>query len=87
MSYSQRNNRQRTTAMNTLLLLAAAGLSVDALVHFFIILAIVALIVWGIIALLKVMGWTIPQPVWIVFTVLAGIFLIVWLAKIFGFAV
>lgn len=34
----------------------------------------------------KYMGWTIPQPVWIVFTVLAGIFLIVWLARIFGFA-
>lgn len=72
--------------MNTLL--AAAGLfSVDALIHAFIVLAIVALIIWGVVALLRYMGWAIPQPVWIVLTVLGGIFLIVWLARVFGYAV
>lgn len=75
--------------MNALLLLAdAAGLpSVGALVHVFIILAIVALIVWGVIALIRYSGWVIPQPVWIVLTVLGGIFLIVFLARIFGYAI
>ena len=70
------------------ILLAAASLfSVDALIHAFIVLAIVALIIWGVIALLKYMGWTIPQPVWIVLTVLGGIFIIVWLARVFGYAI
>lgn len=73
--------------MNALFLAAVSALSVDALIHFFIILAIIVLIVWGIIALIKCMGWAIPQPVWIVLTVLGGIFLIVWLARIFGYAV
>lgn len=70
--------------MNALLL---AAISVDALVHFFIILAIICLVLWGVKALLAYMGVAIPQPVWIVLTVLGGILLIVWLAKLFGYAV
>lgn len=73
--------------MNALILAAAASFSIDALIHAFIVLAIVALIVWGIVALIKWAGWTIPQPVWIVLTVLGGIFLIVFLARIFGFPI
>lgn len=73
--------------MNTLLLAVASVLSVDALIHFFIVLAIIVLVVWGIIALVRCMGWAIPQPVWIVLTVLGGIFLILMLAKVFGYAI
>lgn len=74
--------------MNALLvpLLLAAG-SLDPLIHAFIVLAIVALIVWGVLALLRSLGWTIPQPVMIVLYVLGGIFLIVWLARAFGYAI
>ncbi len=68
--------------------LADAALpSVGALIHIFLVLAIVALIVWGVISLIRYSGWTIPQPVYIVLTVLGGIFLIVWLAKVFGYAI
>lgn len=73
--------------MNLLILAASSMPSIDGLIHVFIILAIVALIVWGVISLLQYMGWTIPRPVWIVLTVLGGIFLIVWLARIFGYSV
>lgn len=74
--------------MNPLLFLADAALpSIGALVHVFLVLAVVALIVWGIVALLRYAGWTIPQPVWIVLTVLGGIFLIILLARVFGYAV
>lgn len=74
--------------MNSIVLLAQAGLpSISVLIHVFIWLAIVALIVWGVVALLRYAGWAIPQPVWIVLTVLGGIFLIIMLAKVFGYAV
>lgn len=73
--------------MNSLILAAAGTLSVDALVHFFLVAAIIALIVWGLVALIKSAGWAIPQPVWIVLTVLVGIFLIVFIARLFGYAV
>lgn len=74
--------------MNPLIFLADAALpSIGALVHVFLVLAVVALIVWGIVALLRYAGWTIPQPVWIVLTVLGGIFLIILLARVFGYAV
>jgi hypothetical protein len=78
-----------TVSMNALLLVADAVAlpSVAGLVHIFIVLAIVALIVWGVIALIRYAGWTIPQPVWIVLTVLGGIFLIVFLARVFGYAI
>jgi len=73
--------------MNTLTaLLAAAGSlpSTSALISLFVYVAIAVLVVWGVIALVKWSGWVIPQPVWIVLTVLGGIFLIVMIARFFG---
>lgn len=77
----------RMCGMNSLLVSLAAVGSIDPLIHAFIVLAILALIVWGVFALIRYMGWTIPQPVIIVLTVLLGIFLIVWLARAFGYAI
>lgn len=76
-----------TGGMNALLLAAAASFSVDGLIHAFIVLAIVALIIWGVFALVRYMGWAIPQPVIIVLTVLVGILMIVWLARLFGYSI
>lgn len=67
------------------LLLALALPSTGSLVGIIVWVAILALVIWGIIALVRWSGLTIPQPVVIVFTVLVGIFLILLLARIFGF--
>lgn len=74
--------------MNALSLLAAAGSlpSTSGLIGLFIWVAVAALVIWGIIALVKWSGIPIPQPVWIILTVLGGIFLIVLIARFFGYA-
>ncbi len=74
--------------MNALLLLAAGLPSVGSLIHIVIVLAIVAIIVWGIFAILRSFpNFKIHPVVWIVLTVLVSIFLIVWLAGLFGYPV
>ncbi len=72
--------------MNILAILAALP-ATGGLVQLFVYVAIAALVVWGIIALVRWSGVPIPQPVIIVLTVLVGIFLILLLARAFGFAV
>jgi len=61
--------------------------STTGLVQLFIYIAIAALIIWGIIALVRWSGLPIPQPVWIILTVFVGIFCIIALARLFGYAV
>jgi len=64
-----------------------AILNISALLQMLIYLAIVGLIIWGIFALLRHFGLAIPQPVMIVLYVLAGVALILFLARAFGVAV
>lgn len=73
--------------MNPLLFPLAALPSTAGLVQLLIYAAIAALIIWGIVALVRWSGIPIPQPVWIILTVLVGVFCIVWLARLFGYAV
>jgi len=71
--------------MNTLSLLATGSLgSTSGLVGLLIYVAIVAVVVWGIIALVKWSGITIPQPVYIILVCLVCIFLILLIARAFG---
>lgn len=71
--------------MTPLLILAAINTS--ALLQSFIILAIACVIFWGIAELLKWWGVTIPRPIVIVLTVLIGVALIIWIARLFGVSV
>ena len=61
--------------------------SSGSLVGLIIWAAILAVAVWAIIALVKWSGVQIPQPVWIVLSALVAIFLILFIARIFGMAV
>lgn len=72
--------------MNIIPFIAALPSS-TGLVQLFIWVAIAALVIWGIIALVKWSGIPIPQPVWIILTVLIGVFCIIALARLFGYAV
>ena len=67
--------------MNTFLSLTS--ISSNALVNAFVWLAIACLVVWGVIALIRSTGITIPAPVKIVVYVLGGIFLILLAVKLF----
>lgn len=58
--------------------------STNSLIGLFVWVAVAALIVWGVVALVKWSGVPIPQPVWIVLTVLIGVFLILLIARFFG---
>lgn len=46
--------------------------------------AIVCVVIWAIIALVKWSQIPIPQPVWIIFIALVSIFLIILLFRAFG---
>jgi len=71
--------------MNTLSLLAVGALgSTGGLVGLLVYVAIAAVVVWGIIALVKWSGIVIPQPVYIILVCLACIFLILLIARAFG---
>lgn len=73
--------------MNLSLLSLATLPSTTGLIQLFVWIAIAALVVWGIVALVRWSGIPIPQPVWIILTVFIGIFLILLIAKFFGFVV
>lgn len=64
-------------------LLALTQLVSHPLLNAFVWLAIACLIVWGVIALIRSTGITIPAPVKIVVYVLGGIFLILLAVKLF----
>ena len=72
--------------MNIPLLAAGTLPSTAGLIQLFIWVAIAALVIWGIIALVRWSGLPIPQPVWIILTVFIGIFLILLIARFFGYA-
>lgn len=72
--------------MNTSLFLLAALPSTGAMIQLLIWVAIAAIVVWAIIALVRWSGIPIPQPVWIILTALLGIVLILFLARLLGFA-
>lgn len=72
--------------MNSLLFLAASLPSASSLVGLLIWVAIFAIVLWGILALLKWAGIAIPQPVIIVFICFVSILLILLIAKAFGLA-
>lgn len=67
----------------TLLLLAAVP-STASLIGLLIWVAIACVVIWGIIALIRWSGVTIPQPVWIILTCFICIALILLIAKLFG---
>lgn len=71
--------------MNALLLAVLPAAS--SLVGLLIWVAILAVVVWAVIALVRWAGIPIPQPVVILLTALASILLIVLLARALGFAV
>ncbi len=70
--------------MNTLTILAASLLTGSSMVSLLIQVAIAAVVIWAIIALIRWSGIPIPQPVIIILTALVAIFLILWMARIFG---
>jgi len=72
--------------MNTLLFLAALP-STSSLIGLLVWVAIAAIVIWGIIALVKWSGIVIPQPVWIILTCFVCIALILLIARLFGLAV
>lgn len=47
-------------------------------------LAILAIVAWAVVALVRCFGIPIPQPVWIILAAFFGIFLILLIAKVFG---
>lgn len=61
--------------------------STGSLLGLFVWVAIAALVIWGIIALVKWSGIPIPQPVWTILTVFIGVVLILAIARFFGLAV
>ncbi len=67
--------------MISAIVIPAAG----SLVGLLIWVAILCIVVWAIIALIKWSGITIPQPVWIILTALVAIFLILLIARVFGY--
>lgn len=67
--------------MNTLL--ALHSFSSNQLINLFIWVAIAAVVIWGIIAVVRLSGITIPPIVRIVFIVLATILGILFLVKVF----
>ncbi len=75
--------------MNLLLLLAAAGglPSVSSMIALLVWVAIAAIVIWGVIALVRWSQLPIPQPVWIILTAIVGIVCIVFIARFFGVAV
>lgn len=70
--------------MNALLILSAAMPSTGSLLGLLFYVAIAAVVIWAIVALVKWSGIPIPQPVWIIFTALVCILLIVLLFRFFG---
>lgn len=66
------------------LLLLAAVPSSSTLIGLLVWVAIAAVVFWGILALIKWSGVTIPQPVIIVFWCFLAIGLILLIARFFG---
>lgn len=64
-----------------------ALLTTSTLLSLLFWLAIIAIVVWAVIALVKASGVPIPQPVWIILTAVVGIALILLIAKLFGILV
>ncbi len=60
--------------------------STGSLVGLLVWVAIACIVCWAIIALVKWSGVPIPQPVWIILTAFIGIALILFLARVLGFA-
>jgi hypothetical protein len=59
--------------------------STGNLIQLLIWFAVAAIVVWAIIALVKWSGVPIPQPVWIILGAFAGIALILFIARLFGY--
>lgn len=70
--------------MQSLILSAAVVPGVSGLIGLLVWCAVAALVIWGIIALIKWSGIPIPQPVYILLTVFIGIGLILLIARFFG---
>lgn len=70
--------------MNLALLTLATLPSSGSLIGLLVWVAIVCVVIWAIVALLRWSGITIPQPVWIILTAFICIALILLIARIFG---
>jgi hypothetical protein len=70
--------------MNLALLSAVAVPAGSSLLGLLFWVAILAVVVWAVVALIRHMGITIPYPVQIVFWALLSIALIVLLFRLFG---
>jgi hypothetical protein len=73
--------------MNALLPILAIGgavPSVSSLIGLLVWVAIAVIVICAIVALIKLSGIVIPQPVWIVLGAFIGIGLILLIARFFG---
>lgn len=72
--------------MNTLILTVIAAMPPSAreLLWLLLYVAIACVVIWAIQRLLAWAGWTIPEPIKIIFIALLCILGIIWLFKFFG---
>lgn len=57
----------------------ALALSVVGVLKFLLVIAILVLLIVGVKYLFGLVGWTIPQPIWIVIGVIVFLLLLIWL--------
>lgn len=62
----------------------AVSISTGSLVNLLVAVAILCVVIWAVIALLRWAGLVIPPPVAIILTALVCIFLILFIARAFG---
>lgn len=73
--------------MFTSLAVTALSFSTGSLLGILLWVAVLAVVVWAVIALVRWSGVPIPQPVIIILTALVAIFLIILLFRAFGMLV
>jgi len=56
----------------------AIALSILGVLQFLLLLAVIVLLIVGIRYLFGLIGWTIPQPIWVVLGVIVFLLLIIW---------
>lgn len=63
--------------MSALLTLGVA-ISVLSVLKFLLLVAVLVLLIVGVKYLLGLVGWSVPQPIWIVLGVIVFLVLIIW---------
>ena len=60
------------------LALLGMTISVIGVLKFLLILAVIVLFIVGVKYLFALVGWTIPQPIWVVLGVIVFLLLLIW---------